>query len=64
VTYNGDSCRQYVLKLGVAEGNLYPWNYAADPTKPFHGPLRSKAHAVRQSPQEGMTCSVKPKKAG
>jgi len=47
VTYNGDSCRQYVMKLGVAEGNLYPWIYAADPTKPFHGPLRriqSDAH--------------------
>lgn len=40
VTYNGQSCRRYLENLGVAPAKLHAWEYAADPTKIYRGPLR------------------------
>lgn len=39
VTYHGESCRQYLLNLGVPGVRLFPWIYAADPTKPYRGEI-------------------------
>jgi glycosyltransferase involved in cell wall biosynthesis len=39
VTFHGDSCRQYLVGLGVPQEKLHPWNYAADPSKPYRGEL-------------------------
>ena len=38
VTYNGPSCRRYLESLEVAGNRMSPWDYAADPTKPYRGP--------------------------
>ncbi|MEO1618742.1 MAG: glycosyltransferase family 4 protein [Planctomycetota bacterium] len=40
VTFNGPSCRKYLLGLGADENRMSPWDYAADPTKPYRGPLQ------------------------
>ncbi|MEM1227652.1 MAG: glycosyltransferase family 4 protein [Planctomycetota bacterium] len=40
VTFNGPSCREYLLGLGARPSRMSPWDYAADPTKPYRGPLR------------------------
>lgn len=40
VTYNGPSCRRHLRRLGVDWGKLHPWEYAADPARVYHGPLR------------------------
>ncbi|QDT02542.1 Alpha-D-kanosaminyltransferase [Rubripirellula lacrimiformis] len=37
VTYNGPSCRRLVRSLGADPARLSPWDYAADPHKPFRG---------------------------
>ncbi len=39
VTYNGPSCRRYLVSMGVDPAKLSPWDYAADPRKPYAGPL-------------------------
>lgn len=39
VTYNGPSCKRYLLSLGVDESKLSSWDYAADPRKAYRGPL-------------------------
>ncbi len=39
MTYNGPSCRRLLLSLGADADTMSPWNYAADPTKPYTGPL-------------------------
>ena len=39
VTYNGPSCKRYLLSLGVDESKLSSWNYAADPRKAYRGTL-------------------------
>jgi glycosyltransferase involved in cell wall biosynthesis len=44
VTYNGPSCRHLLLALGADEAAMSPWNYAADPSKPYRGPL-TRGHA-------------------
>jgi glycosyltransferase involved in cell wall biosynthesis len=39
VTYNGPSGMRYLQSKGVEDSRLMPWNYAADPTKPYRGSL-------------------------
>lgn len=41
VTYNGPSCRRYLMSFGLDCEKLCPWDYAADPRKPYRGPLSS-----------------------
>jgi glycosyltransferase involved in cell wall biosynthesis len=41
VTYHGESCRRYLIGLGVPSERLFPWYYAADRTKPYRGPLQT-----------------------
>ncbi len=42
VTFNGPSCRRLLLSLGADPDTLWPWYYAADPTKAYAGPLAEK----------------------
>ncbi len=42
VTYNGPSCRRYLLSMGIDCEKLCPWDYAADPRKPYRGPLTER----------------------
>ncbi len=42
VTYNGPSCRRYLMSMGIDCEKLCPWDYAADPRKPYHGPLSER----------------------
>ena len=37
ITYNGPSCSRLLLSLGGDQSKMSPWNYAADPNKPFRG---------------------------
>ena len=39
VTYNGPSCHRYLVGQGAQAERMLPWNYAADPMKPYRGPL-------------------------
>ncbi len=39
VTYNGPSCRRYLLSLGADPLMMSPWDYAADRRKTYDGPL-------------------------
>lgn len=39
ITYNGPSCRRLLLALGADEATMSAWDYAADPSKPYRGPL-------------------------
>ena len=39
LTYNGPSCYRYLLSLGVSSDRMSPWDYAADPRKPYRGDL-------------------------
>ncbi len=39
VTYNGPSCYRYLVGQGAHNDRMLPWNYAADPLKPYRGPL-------------------------
>lgn len=39
VTYNGPSCRRYLLAQAADPDRLRPWNYAADPQKIYRGPI-------------------------
>ncbi|MBB3208782.1 hypothetical protein FHS27_004615 [Rhodopirellula rubra] len=41
VTYHGPECRDWLVDLGVPEAMLYPFDYAADPTKIHTGPIES-----------------------
>ncbi|EMI57614.1 hexosyltransferase [Rhodopirellula sallentina SM41] len=43
VTYHGPECREWLVELGVPKEQLYPWIYAADPTKIYNGPLQCVA---------------------
>jgi glycosyltransferase involved in cell wall biosynthesis len=38
VTFNGPSCRQYLLGLGARPDRMSVWDYSADPTKIYRGP--------------------------
>ncbi len=38
-TFNGPSCKRYLLALGADERKLSPWDYAADHRKIYSGPL-------------------------
>ena len=40
VTFNGPSCRRYLLSLGADGQAMSAWDYAADPAKPYRGPIR------------------------
>ncbi len=40
ITYNGPSCERYLLSQGANRQRMLPWNYAADPRKPYRGPLQ------------------------
>lgn len=37
ITYNGPSCKRLLVSLGGDQQKMSPWNYAADPNKPFRG---------------------------
>ncbi|MCC6511309.1 MAG: glycosyltransferase family 4 protein, partial [Pirellulaceae bacterium] len=39
VTFNGPSCKRYLLSQGTSVDRLLPWNYAADPSKAYRGSL-------------------------
>jgi glycosyltransferase involved in cell wall biosynthesis len=39
VTYNGPSCKRYLLSQGAPQDRMLPWDYAADPAKPYRGEL-------------------------
>ena len=39
VTYNGPSCQQVLLSLEADSARMSPWQYAADPSKAYQGPL-------------------------
>ncbi len=39
ITYNGPSCYHYLLSQGADAERMTPWNYAADPQKPYRGEL-------------------------
>ena len=39
VTFNGPSCYRYLTGQGTQPACMLPWNYAADPNKPYRGPL-------------------------
>ncbi len=39
VTYNGPSCLRYLTRQGASPERMMPWNYAADPLKPYRGEL-------------------------
>lgn len=39
VTYNGPSCQRYLVAQGAPLRRMVPWNYAADPRKPYRGTL-------------------------
>ncbi|MCM2374282.1 glycosyltransferase family 4 protein [Aporhodopirellula aestuarii] len=41
VTYHGPQCRDWLVELGVPDKMLYPFYYAADPTKIYTGPIES-----------------------
>ena len=41
-TYNGPSCKRYLMSLGADEQKLAPWDYAADPRKAYRGPLETR----------------------
>lgn len=46
LTYNGPSCKRLLVSLGGDPQKMSPWNYAADPSKPFRGqrpPRRGEA---------------------
>ncbi|MGN6545305.1 MAG: glycosyltransferase family 4 protein [Aureliella sp.] len=45
ITYNGPSCRRYLLGLGASPEKMMPWNYAADPAKPYRGSISGYAGA-------------------
>lgn len=40
LTFNGPSCKRYLMGLGADEQKLSPWDYAADPRKAYSGPLK------------------------
>ena len=42
VTFNGPSCHRYLVAQGARPERMLPWNYAADPLKPYRGPLYPK----------------------
>lgn len=42
LTFNGPSCKRYLMALGADEQKLSPWDYAADPRKAFSGPLKAE----------------------
>ena len=42
VTYNGPSCQRYLRSLGADPERMSPWDYAADPDKPFRGEIESR----------------------
>ena len=39
VTYHGPSCKRFLEKLGVPAQKLQPFDYAADPHKPYRGEI-------------------------
>lgn len=39
VTYNGPSCQRYLVSQGATSDYMLPWNYAADPHKPYASEL-------------------------
>lgn len=39
ITYNGPSCQKYLLGLNANPQRMSPWDYAADPSKPYSGPI-------------------------
>lgn len=39
VTYNGPSCKRYLLGLGARSERTSEWDYAADPSKIYRGPI-------------------------
>ncbi len=47
VTYNGPSCRRYLQSLGARPEYMSPWDYAADPSKPYFGELTTKTDRSR-----------------
>jgi len=42
LTFNGPSCKRYLMGLGADEKKLSPWDYAADPRKAYAGPLKAE----------------------
>ena len=42
LTFNGPSCKRYLMGLGAQEQKLSPWDYAADPRKAYAGPLKAE----------------------
>jgi glycosyltransferase involved in cell wall biosynthesis len=42
-TFNGPSCKRYLLSLGADDQRLAPWDYAADPRKAFRGPIEKSS---------------------
>lgn len=40
VTFNGPSCHRYLVAQGARPERMLPWNYAADPLKPYRGPIQ------------------------
>lgn len=39
ITYNGPSCRRYLLEQGARAQRLRPWDYACDPRKVYRGEI-------------------------
>lgn len=42
ITYNGPSCKRLLASLGGDDSKMCPWNYAADPNKPYRGKRTSR----------------------
>jgi hypothetical protein len=42
ITFNGPSCQRLLQSLGADPDRMSPWDYAADPAKPYHGELLRK----------------------
>jgi glycosyltransferase involved in cell wall biosynthesis len=46
-TYNGPSCLRYLQGLGASPEFMSPWDYSADPNKPYRGELTATADRSR-----------------
>lgn len=53
ITFNGPSCERYLLAQGADRRRMVPWNYAADPSKAYRGPLQ----IIDRSPVRLLTVS-------